>query len=75
MQEPRSQESSGRQPAAAGAVQCAPFGPLLARFTGRRAAYRPAQARADGAALCSPATAGARFPDAAPATAPSGWSS
>ena len=38
MQEPRSQASSGRQPAAAGAVQCAPFGPLLARFTGRRTA-------------------------------------
>jgi hypothetical protein len=74
MQEPRSQAPSGRQPAAAGAVQSAPFGPPLARFAGPRAAWGPAPAQVTGATLCSPATAGAPSPGAAPAAARPRWS-
>ena len=45
MKEPRSQASSARQPAV-GAVQCAPFGPRLARFAGRAVrTVRPAPSR------------------------------
>ena len=75
MQWPRSHTASARPYAAAGAVQRAPSGPQLARFARRHGTRMRVAARAARAAVRTPATAGACYPSAAPATAPSRWSS